>query len=199
MRLGLLLELILAIGLGLGLARLRFDNPGWRQMPHDNWVTWSGSMSQTVLAWAILVVGLGTLAERWRGKSPVAWGPGRLASVVLASVALLKILDRVLDYLSRRFSVSPIQPVPEAIREAFTDFYSDHLPFDAALFLLGLGLACWAAPARPSVRAPADGREWAGRIVIALVLIHFAAFRALELMENVRATPMRGLEWEDVR
>jgi hypothetical protein len=152
------MELILAIGLGLRLARLRMDNPGWRQMPHDNWVTWSGSMSQVVLAWAVLVAGLGTLAERWRGKSPDAWGAGRVASVALASVALLKILDCVVDSLSRRFTVIPTQPVAEAIREAFTDFYSDHLPFDTALLLLSFGLARWAAPAPNAGRRPRMGR-----------------------------------------
>jgi hypothetical protein len=196
MRIAILLELILAIGLGLGMARLRMDNPGWGQTPHNNWVTYSGSLSQVILAWAVIVVGLGTLAERWRGRSADSWGAGRLGSVALAFVSVLKILDCVVDSLSRKLTTTPTQPVADAIREALTDFYSDHLPFDTALLLLAFGLAWWAAPGRARVRTRADAREWLGRIIIALVLIQFVAYRSLELIENVRATPTRGLAAE---
>src|SRR4051794_37354566 len=91
MRLAYAQELLIAVGVGMGLARYRLN---WSELSGLNsWLVWLEITVGGVCAGVALVGGLGLLIERARGKSPSPWGPGRWAWLFLASYLVLDGLD----------------------------------------------------------------------------------------------------------
>lgn len=192
MRLRFAMELVLALGVGLGLARYRLTWP-------DREETF-GPMTQidalevgidSLLAGIGLVEGLATVVERFRGKSPVPWGPGRRAWVVVAGYLLLNVLDHVLGSIAAKFAPglfirdSPVDLVLQGIRGRYGLFLLPAMSW----FLLALGLAALAE--RAPRGAPPDAREWSGRAFAAVLVLAGLAFRAAELF-GLRLLVMGG-------
>jgi len=169
MRLTYLLELVFAVGVGCAFARFElehlpldhFEKPLIFSMRVDTGI--SG-----VFIGMSLVEGLGTLAERARGKSPAVWGSGRW---VWASLSVFLMVET-----SRSLTEIVVMNCRGG-RPAFQDFanlfqnWGTYSPFDtfettAPYFLLSVGLVRLAAPRQ--VRTTPDAREWVGRVYAAL-------------------------------
>src|SRR5262249_46259973 len=98
MRLHDLLEIGLAVGVGLGLARYRLT---W---PERAETFGAPSRIDSFLAGVGLVGGLATFVERVRGRSPVRWGPGRWVWCLVASSLLLALLNEIVGTIAIRFT-----------------------------------------------------------------------------------------------
>ena len=168
MRLAFLLELVLAVGVGLALARANGDDPslfipaGWaRTVVH---VCHTGGH---VLAGIGLVVGLGTWIEAARRRGPKPWGPGRWVWSVTAGALLWAAAWWVVQYAWAATRPGDRSALIGPLVEALTDLPGDEFFVPATGFLVAVALTHRFAGV---ARGPAaDGREWAGRIYVALL------------------------------
>ena len=169
MRLTYLLELVFAVGVGCGFARFELDH-----FPLDHFQkSFIFSMRvetgiSGIFMGMSLVEGLGTLAERARGKSPAVWGSGRWVWASL-SIFLMVETSRSLTELVV-MNCREGRPAFEDVADLFQSWRTDS-PFatfetTAPYFLLSVGLVRLAAPRQ--VRTTPDAREWAGRVYAAL-------------------------------
>ena len=79
-------ELVLAVGVGLGLASYRLSWPGRAETFGPlSWIDWFEVGIDSIFAGVGLVSGLATFVEQTRGSSRVPWGPGRWVWFVVAS------------------------------------------------------------------------------------------------------------------
>lgn len=190
MRLSYLLELVLALGVGFGLARYRISNPDWADYhPGRSPIDWSEEAIGCVLAGTAFVSGLGTFLERARGKVPGAWGPGRWSLASLCLYLTLSLLDDVAGTVASHYQGLHQNTTVHDILEGFRGRYYEFLPPDVAWFLLALGVVSLAAPSKPRERA--DAREWTGRMLAALIVVAALVFRCLSWF-GVRPQGMGG-------
>jgi len=183
MRLHYALELVLAIGVGLGLARYRLTWP--EQAETFGALSWIDAFevgADSILAGVGLVGGLATFVERVRGKSPVPWGPGRKVWLFVASYLSLRLLDEVLGTISIRFDpgIYIQNSVSTEIVRGLRGTYGEFLLQPMTWFILALGLTSLVDPTRRNPAA--DGREWGGRVFAAVLVCTGLGFRALVLL-----------------
>ncbi len=189
MRLSYLLELVLAVCVGLGLARYRLTGPELAdtltQLPP---IYWYEEGIDSFLAGMALVGGLGTLIERARGKSPAAWGPGRWAWASLAIYLVIHLLEWTAEITAQYNQAIVANPrvgigqnsLWEKILQEQRGGYSGLLLTSIPWFLLALGLTSLAAPGRRD--SSPDAREWAGRLFAASIVAVAIGFTALLLL-----------------
>lgn len=192
MRLYYALEMVLAVGVGLGLARYRLT---WPEQAET-----FGALSRidsfeigidSILAGVGLVGGLATLVERVRGRSPVLWGPGRWVWFLVASYLVLTLLNEIAGTIAIRFT--PGIFIQDSM---FTDIirglrgrYGELLLRPMTWFLLALGLTSLADPTQ---RTPTpDAREWGGRVFAVVIVSTGLCLRALLLL-GIRQQSMGG-------
>ena len=103
MRIGYILELVVAIGVGLGLARHRLTDPDLAySFGVLSWFVSFEIGADAFFAGVGLVGGLAVLVERLRGRSPSPWGPGRRVWFLVASYLLIILIDRILGTVMSR-------------------------------------------------------------------------------------------------
>ena len=192
MRLHYALEIVLSIGVGLGLARYRLT---WPEQEES-----FGALSRidlieigidSILAGVGLVGGLATFIERVRGRSPVPLGPGRWVWFLVASYLLLTLLNEIAGTIAIRFA-----PGIFIQNSVFTDIirglrgrYGELLLRPMTWFLLALGLTLLADP-RQRTPTP-DAREWGGRVFAAVLVSTGLGLRTLLLL-GIRQEAMGG-------
>ena len=177
-------ELVLAVGVGLGLASYRLTWPDRADTfgPLSG-IDWFEVGIDATLAGIGLVGGLATFAERARRSSHVPWGPGRWVWSLVASYLLLTLLDQILGTIAMRFAPGVVfvqNSIPTDIIDGLRGRYGEFLfPF-MTWFILSLGLTSLA------VRAPrdpaSDAREWCGRVFAVLLVSIGLGLRALLLL-----------------
>jgi hypothetical protein len=192
MRLHYVLEIVLAVGVGLGLARYRLT---WPERAET-----FGAPSRidsfelgidSFLAGVGLVGGLATFVERVRGRSPVRWGPGRWVWCLVASYLLLALLNEIVGTIALRFTPGIFiqDSVPTDIIRGLRGRYGEFLPGSMTWLLLTLGLTSLADPT-PRTLTP-DAREWCGRVFAAVLVSTWLGLRALLLL-GIRQQAMGG-------
>jgi hypothetical protein len=176
-------ELVLAVGVGLGLASYRLTWPDRAETFGPlSWIDWFEAGIDSTFAGVGLVSGLATFVERVHGSSRVPWGPGRWAWTVVASYLLLTLLDKVLGTIAIRFTPgifiqkSIITDIMSGLRGRYGEFLFPSMTW----FLLSLGLTSLAirAPRNPTC----DAREWCGRVFAVLLVSTGLVLRALLLL-----------------
>jgi hypothetical protein len=195
MRLAYLLELVLAIGVGLGLARYRLNWPDLPESyPHLASIDQFEVGSDSFLAGVGLVGGLALGLRAALGRERRPWGPGRWVWFLIPTYLLLTLSDRVAGTVAARsirsFSSDPLGA--EVINGFWGDYGGFLLPADDlrfVWFLLAAGLTGLVARA-PHDPAP-DAREWAGRVVAVLIIVNGLGLRAL-LLFGIREQGMGG-------
>jgi hypothetical protein len=192
MRLHYLLEIVLAVGVGFGLARYRLT---WPERAET-----FGAPSRidsfelgidSFLAGVGLVGGLATFVERVRGRSPVRWGTGRRVWCLVASYLLLTLLNELVGTIALRFTPGIFiqDSVSTDITRGLRGRYGEFLPQFMTWFLLALGLTSLADPT-PRTPTP-DGRECCGRVFAAVLVSSGLGLRALLLL-GIRQQAMGG-------
>ncbi len=189
MRMFFLMELVLAAGVGFGVARLHLGNPDWSDYhPANSWIDWSEDAIDCVLAGTALVLGLGTITERALGKLPPIWGPGRwlLASlsIFLPACLLAEISNTIVSHRLGEFQNSVLKDILHGLRGRYYEF----LPADISYLVVAMALTWWIAPGR---RNDADAREWTGRAIALLIVGAACVFRLLQ-WSGFRETFMGG-------
>src|SRR5579864_3342245 len=170
-RIAFLLELILALAVGMGLARA---DPKYAELLAGfplglrNWIT---QVIGNVSAGFALVVGLATFIERARGRSPLTWGPGRSATSILCIYVIY--LNLAKAALVFRISLLFVRVHAFWLRGTGLDklLQGNGLMFQMSVpwFVLGLGITYLVV--RPARDPSPDAREWAGRVFSALVVV----------------------------
>jgi hypothetical protein len=177
MRLRHALELVFAIGVGLGLAR-------YRVVGHEYYEQLSGLAVFQVgidafFAGVGLAGGLAVLVERAWSKSPEPWGSGRRTWLLVASYLVLTQLDMAVGTAASRL-VPGLSFQDSILGDVFDGLREDYGPFllpPMAWFLLALGLTSLADAPRPA--RPADAREWGGRVFAGLIVSTWLGLRIL--------------------
>ena len=157
MRLRHALELVFAIGVGLGLARYRLG--GWEYTGLPSRLATFEIGTDAFFAGVGLAGGLAVLVERLHGKPTVPWGPGRRTWLLVASYLLLTQLDMIVGTATSRLVPGPFFQ-DSILDDVFNGLRGDYGPFllpPMAWFLLALGLTSLADAPRPA--RPADARE----------------------------------------
>lgn len=172
MRLAFLLELVLAVGVGLALDRAsRNETYTPLLQVHANWVEAARDACDFgghLLAGIGLVVGLGTWLEAARRRGPKPWGPGRWVWSVMAGFLL---------WAAALWSASYVYVVSQPHgREYANDLVRNLADTDSDRFLVtsaGILIAVVATRRLAGVvHGPTpDAREWAGRIYLAVLLL----------------------------
>jgi hypothetical protein len=172
MRIYLLMEVILAMALGLALARIGVADRGGLQV-----YSLSLELANEVLAGFAIVLGTVTWLEAARRGRRIAWGPGRRAWSALLAYLLLNnlfLMGRVVGYVSRHPSTGPL---PARLVENLRQHHASGLLAPVVTGILALGLThllCRAAP-----EPEADSREWVLRGASALTLATFLGIEFL--------------------
>ena len=192
MRLHYALELVLALGVGLGLARYRLTWP--EQVETFGALSWADSFeigADSFFAGFGLVGGLATFVERVRGKSPVPWGPGRRVWFFTASYLFLTIFDKALGTIAIRFQpgIYIQNSLSTEITRGLRGRYGEFLLQPMTWFLSALGLALLAG--RTQRHPILDEREWGGRVFAAVLVTTGIGLRALVLL-GIRPQVMGG-------
>jgi len=176
-------ELVLAFGVGLGLASYRLTWPDWGETFGPlSWIDWFEVGIDSIFAGVGLVSGLATFVEQVRRSSRVPWGPGRWAWAVVASYLLLTLFDEALGTIAIRFTPGIFiqNSVTTDILNGVRGRYGEFLFPSMTWFLLALGLTSLAVRAtRTNV---CDAREWCGRVFAGLLVTTGLALRALLLL-----------------
>jgi hypothetical protein len=179
-RLAFLMELVVALAVGLGFARdlgggLRADpflEPGF--------VTLGSNFVFAVLAGFGLVVGLDTWLEAARRRGPIPWGPGRWVWSVVAAYMVLKAASCLPVMMASTRAVILMWPValpyPRNIRDVESVVLVD---FDNTVpWLLGaVAFTRWVA--RSDRTAATDARERTGRAYAVLLVALAVAVKVL--------------------
>ena len=177
-------ELVLALGVGLGLASYRMTWPDWEET--------FGSPSSidrfeigidSIFAGVGLVSGLATFVEQVRRRLRVSWGPGRWVWGVVASYLLLTLFDKALGTIAIRSDPGMIfiqNPILTDILDGVRGRYGEFLFPSMTWFLLALGLTSLAV--RTTRRTVCDAREWCGRVFASLLVATGLGLRALLLL-----------------
>jgi hypothetical protein len=176
-RLSYVLELVMALAVGLALDReLRRPDSSLQEIIADQpaWVQ-SGVLfthhADAICAGVVLVEGACLWVEFFRGRSPTTWGFGRLAWSVAFLVRILKVLEITLSNLAivlrgGRKPASVFAALESSWDEAL--HYINLLSPMVVLSLSGLWITLLAA-GRASDSTP-DAREWSGRLFFAVLL-----------------------------
>jgi hypothetical protein len=177
-------ELVLAVGVGLGLASYRLTWPDRSStFGPTSGIDWFEVGIDATFAGIGLVGGLATFCERARRSSRGPWGPGRWVWSLVASYFLLTLLDQILGTIAMRFAPGVVflqKSITTDIIDGIRGRYGAFLfPF-MTWFLLSLGLT-WLAVRAPRDPAP-DAREWCGRVFGALVVSTGLGLRVFELL-----------------
>jgi hypothetical protein len=186
-------ELVLALGVGLGLASNRLTWPDRVEtFGPSSAIDWFEVGIDSIFAGVGLVSGLATFVERARKSYRLPWGPGRYVWALVASYLILTFLDQILSTIAIRFNpeVAFIQnSIATDIVQGIRGRYGHSLfPF-MTWFLLSLGLTSLAVR---SPRDPApDAREWCGRVFGVLLVSTGLGLRALLLL-GIRHPGMGG-------
>ena len=181
MRVSFLLELILAIGVGLGIARYRMSSPVMTEaFSNQNWVGWSEQAIDGVLAGMALVLGAGTWVERLRGRSPDVWGPGRWIWASLAIFLPLKEIGAIVDTVAARLSSVHSDSLAAEIIMIFQGEDEGLLILVVPSLLVALGVTWFLAPSRRDSKP--DARDWSGRAFAMLIVLSAISFKTLSLL-----------------
>ena len=130
----------------------------------------------------VLVIGVGTWLEAFRGKPPRTWGPGRWALSAWAAYILLQHALLIIDHVITRIQlqdelgwVGSLPPGLQIIRTGTT-------PQCALMFL-----AVWvsALVARTPLAPAGDARERLGRWVVLLVIVTMVSDRVLTTFHDL--------------
>jgi len=170
-RIAFLLELILALAVGMGLARA---NPrGAEYLAAVSTFGWGyliGQVSGNIFEGFALVVGLATLIERVRGRSPSIWGPGRWALSVICIYAIFLYISTAAAEFVALFRVrGEVNWLHEFGLSELIASNSMLVRMTVPWFLLALGITYRVV--RPARDPSPDAREWAGRVFAALVVV----------------------------
>lgn len=192
MRLLYWMEIVLALSVGLGLARYRLTWP--EQAETFGTLSWVDSFEigvDSIFAGVGLVGGLATFVERVRGKSPVCWGPGRWVWSIVASYLVLTTLDKILGTMAIRFEpgIYIQNSLSTEIIRGLRGRYFEFLLQPMTWFLTALGLTSLAG--RTQRNPILDGRECGGRVFAAVLIFTGLGLRALQLL-GIRSQVMGG-------
>jgi hypothetical protein len=180
-RLGYLLEMVVALAVGLALAR-------WSSESVMGAGKWTANMLLTRLRYAVepalsgvaLVGFAGVAVEVFRKRTPKVWGVGRWiwslsGLLILIDLGLQLSFETVLIWRSKGRL-----PSSDQIQRVMRGLLSSHFFSQGAWFLLGVCVTAWAAG---QLRDPdPDAREWTGRVFLAILVAWAVACRTLIVM-----------------
>ena len=194
MRIGYILELVVAIGVGLGLARHRLTDPDLAySFGVLSWFVSFEIGADAFFAGVGLVGGLAVLVERLRGRSPSPWGPGRRVWFLVASYLLIILIDRILGTVMSRLFMDAYfsSSISDEIVSGMRGEYGEFLFPSMAWFLLALGLTSLTDHARRNLAA--DSRDWGGRLFAALLVSTWLGLRVLVLFNTYKQSMGGGM------
>ncbi len=195
MRLTYVIELVLAVAVGLALTRVRMSDPRMgdtrtvldtdtgrlveQKAPRLPRIT---AATESVLYGVAFVGGFMTWVERARGRSPLPWGPGRWAWSVLFLLVIISLSWIVIDHHAMlaitQFEVS----LPANLKERHASNFLEN----STRFLLAIGPTYFAGGAHPP--SARDSREMAGRLLAVSIVTLGITIQLLRLT----GTPMYG-------
>jgi hypothetical protein len=170
MSLGLVMELILAIAIGLGLSRATMGYWGYLL-----WYGWSLTAAASFFAGVALAFGPKTWLEAARRRERVAWGMGRQ---IWSTVAIYYLLTNVIE-AARMFIQTwlrgpgpgwVLRCVNYLLQTNTNDFFGP-----VAIGIVSFGITRWISRDRSG--PPPDAREWTLRVAAALLVVTFFGLR----------------------
>ena len=175
------LELVLALAVGLALAR-------WSSAGVMGWGVRRPAMLLSALRYTVepalsgiaLVGCAGVAFELIRKRSPKIWGVGRW---IWSLSGFLILIDLTLQLSSETILIWRHRghpPNAEELAREVRALLSSHFFSQGSWFLLGVCLTAWMAG---QLRDPhPDAREWTGRVFLAVLVSWAIACRTLNLM-----------------
>lgn len=180
MRLSLLLETVLGIALGLGLARDKMPELKFFQPEHlRSWMSWADEPVESGFAGFGLVLGLGTWIETEFRRGATPWGAGRWSLSVVALYILIRNGMSGLNVFSDAYRHHHRNPF-EAVIEDWQSFTATAFLSTVPWFLVALW--CTRRIARPGASPPADGRERVGQAYVVLLLCFATLWQAADVL-----------------
>ena len=175
MSLRLVMELILAIAVGLGLCRATMEY--WSYLL---WFGWGLTASASFFAGVALVFGPGTWLEAARRKERVAWGTGRQ---IWSTVSVYYLLTNAIELARMLIQTWRRGPGPGWVRPILSHRFqsnTDDFFGPVAIGIVSYGIT--RIMARDHSEPPADAREWVLRVAAALVVVVFFGFRVVNVI-----------------
>jgi hypothetical protein len=180
MKLGYLLELILALAVGLALAQ-GWTEAEWvaRLKTLDLLIWLCSNPAYTLFSGVILVEAVALWIESARGRGPRPWGFGRMTWSTLGVVCLGSwsrlIVSALIGQRLPRWGGS--KPFLTLARD-FSTHPAEYLAWVPLAVFLTARLAALPRDPRP------DGREWAGRIFGFIIFIDYLFFQVYRLYDS---------------
>jgi hypothetical protein len=171
LKLASVLELIAVSSVGMATASWLVRDPQMGPIySQGTWGTWLKDLVDGFVGGVALSGCVGVWIERARRRSPLPWGPGRWAwSVVGLYLALhygFTFAYRAINSYRANTSLARIvDGIPTDVRASLLFWLRNAPPF----LLIALGITYLGAIPKP-IPTP-DSREWAGRILAALIVV----------------------------
>jgi|GEM_PF-3133730 len=194
MRLSYALELILVVGISLGLTRYRLsDSDHAEAFSNLQWIVRFKDGIDTFYAGVAIVGSVGLLVESVRGRSPKTWGPGRWVWSFVALYLLFRQIDPICGTVSRHIwavGMNSNSLISDLIYNVFCN--NDWFLLTSAAWML---MAMWLTSlfARSPRELNPDGREWAGRVFALLLILTTFSLKALILLGHQEESMGGGL------